>query len=67
LQFHGSFKLMAVKTPQTDCRWLVVDRANLPLVSTKLQQLGWVEAGKARRVQSKEESLLIFKPRVALP
>ena len=67
LQFHGQLKLLAAQKPQEHCRWLVVDRAHLPLLSTKLQQLGWTEAGKARRVQSKEESLLIFKPRVALP
>ena len=67
LQFHGQLKLLPAQKPQEHCRWLVVDRAHLPLLSTKLQQLGWTEAGKARRVQSKEESLLIFKPSVALP
>jgi hypothetical protein len=67
LQFHGQLKLLAAQQPLAHCRWLVVDRIHFPLLSTNLQQLGWIEAGKASRVQSKEESLLIFKPKVALP
>lgn len=66
-RFHGQVRLIPAQAPQANCRWLIVDRANLPLLSTKLQQLGWSETGKAHRVQSKEESILIFKPTVALP
>jgi hypothetical protein len=66
-RFHGQIKLISAKAPQADCRWLIVDRANLPLLATQLKQLGWSETGKAHRVQSKEESILIFKPTVALP
>ena len=44
-----------------------MDRANLSLLSAKLQMMGWSEAAKAPRVQNKEESIVIFKPSVALP
>jgi hypothetical protein len=66
-RFHAQVQLMSAQTPQTDCRWLIVDRANLSLLSTKLKMLGWTEAAKAPRVQNKEESIVIFKPTVALP
>ncbi len=66
-RFHGKVQLISAQTPQPDCRWLIVDRANLSLLSAKLQMMGWSEAAKAPRVQNKEESIVIFKPSVALP
>jgi hypothetical protein len=58
---------MPAQAPQANCRWLIVDRANLPLLSAKLKVLGWTEAAKAPRVQNKEENIVIFKPTEALP
>jgi len=66
-RFHANVRLVSANTPQTDCRWLIVDRTNLPLLSTKLQKLGWTEAAKAPRVENKEESIVIFKPTTAMP
>ena len=65
--WHAKVKLMPAQAPQSECRWLIVDSANLPLLSTKLQMLGWTPAGKARRVQSKEEGMVIFRPTRPLP
>ncbi len=66
-RFHGKVQLLSAQAPQANCRWLIVDRSNLSLLSTRLQKLGWTEAAKAPRVQNKEESIVIFKPTVALP
>ena len=66
-RFHGQVQLMPAQAPQANCRWLIVDRANLPLLSAKLKVLGWTEAAKAPRVQNKEENIVIFKPTEALP
>ena len=66
-RLHAKVRLVAAQAPQADCRWLIVDRTNLPLLSSQLQKLGWSEAAKAHRVQNKEESIVIFKPTVALP
>ncbi|WP_108414736.1 hypothetical protein [Limnohabitans sp. Jir72] len=67
LRFHAKVQLMSVHMPQTDCRWLIVDRTNLSLLSTKLKQLGWTEVAQAPRVENKEESIVIFKPTAAMP
>jgi hypothetical protein len=66
-RFHGKVQLVSAQAPQADCRWLIVDRANLSLLSAQLKMLGWSEAAKAPRVQNKEESIVIFKPTAALP
>lgn len=66
-RLHAKVQLLSAQTPQADCRWLIVDRANLSLLSSRLQKLGWTEAAKAHRVKSKEESIVIFKPTVAMP
>jgi hypothetical protein len=66
-RFHAKVQLMPAQVPLADCRWLIVDRANLSLLSAQLEKLGWTEAAKAPRVQNKEESIVIFKPTVALP
>ncbi|MGV0959626.1 MAG: hypothetical protein ACOYB1_07270 [Limnohabitans sp.] len=66
-RFHAKVQLVSAQAPQADCRWLIVDRANLSLLSGQLKKLGWTEAAKAHRVQNKEESIVIFKPTVALP
>lgn len=66
-QFHGQVQLLSLQAPQEQCRWLIVDRTNLSLLSAKLKSLGWIEAAKAPRVENREESIVIFKPKVTGP
>jgi 4-amino-4-deoxy-L-arabinose transferase-like glycosyltransferase len=66
-QFHGQVQLLSLQAPQEQCRWLIVDRVNLSLLSAKLKSLGWIEAAKAPRVENREESIVIFKPKATGP
>jgi len=66
-QYHLKVQLQAAQTPRSECRWLIIDRGNLPLMATKLKMLGWTEAAKADGVHNKQEGIVIFKPMAALP
>lgn len=66
-QYHLKVQLQAAQTPRPECRWLIIDRSNLPLMSAKLKTLGWTEAGKADGVHNKQEGIVIFKPTATMP
>jgi hypothetical protein len=51
-----------MQAPQTDCPWLIIDRANLSLLSAKIGLLGWVEHAAIKRPTDNNETLLIFRP-----
>jgi hypothetical protein len=51
-----------MQAPKEDCPWLVVDRANLSLLSAKVKSLGWVEQTALKRPTDKLETLVIFRP-----
>ncbi len=63
---HAKAQLRPVQAPQDDCPWLIVDRANLSLLSAKVQDLGWVEQTAIKRPTDKSETLVIFRPAQAL-
>ena len=62
LMHHAQARLLPMKVPQEDCPWLVVDRANLSLLSAKVQSLGWVEHLTLKRPTDKSETWVIFRP-----
>jgi hypothetical protein len=63
---HTKVRLVPMQSPQDDCPWLIVDRANLSLLSSKIQSLGWVEQTTIKRPTDKSETLVIFRPAPAL-
>jgi hypothetical protein len=66
LMHHAKARLLPMQAPQPDCAWLVVDQANLSLVSVKVKSLGWVEQAAIKRPTDKAETLVIFRPAAAL-
>jgi hypothetical protein len=62
LMHHAHARLLPMQAPLKDCPWLVVDRANLSLLSAKVQSLGWVEQTALKRPTEKLETLVIFRP-----
>jgi hypothetical protein len=62
LMHHAHARLLAMQAPQEDCPWLVVDRANLSLLSAKVQSLGWVEQTSLKRPTDKDETWVVFRP-----
>jgi len=59
---HTQARLRPMQTPQTDCAWLIVDKVHLPLLSAKVQALGWVEQTALKRPTDKSETLVVFRP-----
>ena len=62
LMHHTRVILRPMQSPQHDCPWLLVSRANLSLLSAKVASLGWVEQTAIRRPTEKDETLVIFRP-----
>jgi hypothetical protein len=62
LVYHGHARLMSMQAPQADCQSLIIDRANLSLLSAKIRSLGWVEQAAIKRPTDKDETLVIFRP-----
>jgi hypothetical protein len=62
LMHHVHARLLPMQSPQEDCPWLLVDQANLSLLSAKVQSLGWVEQATLKRPTDKLETLVIFRP-----
>ena len=62
LIYHAKARLRPLQAPQDDCSWLIVDRANLSLLSAKVQSLGWAEQTAIKRPTDKSETLVIFRP-----
>ena len=62
LLHHGHAGLMPMQAPQADCQWLIIDRANLSLLSAKIRSLGWVEQAAIKRPTDNDETLVIFRP-----
>ena len=63
---HTKARLRPMQTPQTDCQWLIVDKVHLPLLSAKVQSLGWVEQTAIKRPTDKSETWVVFRPAQAL-
>jgi hypothetical protein len=67
LLHHAQARLQSMQSPHADCPWLVVDRANLSLLSAKVQSLGWVEQSTIKRPTDKFETLVIFRAASSVP
>lgn len=62
LMFHAQVRLQAAQAPRDDCPWLVMDERNLPLLEDKVKAWGWIQEGRAQRLDDRSDSLLIFRP-----
>jgi hypothetical protein len=62
LLFHAQVRLQAATQPSAECPWLVMDEKNLPLLSDRLQALGWTREATAARLGERSDRLLIFRP-----
>jgi 4-amino-4-deoxy-L-arabinose transferase-like glycosyltransferase len=62
LLFHAQVRLQAATVPSAECPWLVMDEKNLPLLSDRLQDLGWTPEATAARLGERSDRLLIFRP-----
>jgi hypothetical protein len=62
LLFHAQVRLQAATVPNAECPWLVMDEKNLPLLSDRLQDLGWTAEATAARLGERSDRLLIFRP-----
>ena len=59
--FHGKFQLKPLQAPEPNCPWLIMDEKNLPLMSEKIERMGWTPHAKAQRPADKDEHILIFR------
>jgi hypothetical protein len=59
---HAHVRLMPMNKPQADCPWLIIDKANWPLLSEKIHVLGWQEEAAIKRPTDKNEILMVFRP-----
>lgn len=66
LTYHAHARLVPMQAPQADCPWLIVDKVNRSLLSTKIQSLGWVEEAAIKRPTDKDETLLVYRPATGL-
>ena len=64
--YHAQARLMPLQTPQTDCPWLIIDKSNASLLSQKIESLGWLEEAAVKRPTDKSETLLVYRPAIAL-
>ncbi len=64
--YHAQAQLKPMQTPQTDCPWLITDKVNAPLLSAKIQSLGWVEEAAVKRPTDKSETLIVYRPAASL-
>ncbi len=64
--YHAQARLMPLQTPQTDCPWLIIDKSNASLLSPKIESLGWLEEAAIKRPTDKSETLLVYRPAIAL-
>lgn len=64
--YHAQARLMPLQTPQTDCPWLIIDKSNASLLSQKIESLGWLEEAAIKRPTDKSETLLVYRPAIAL-
>lgn len=64
--YHAQARLMPLQTPQTDCPWLIIDKSNASLLSPKIESLGWLEEAAVKRPTDKSETLLVYRPAIAL-
>jgi hypothetical protein len=64
--YHAKARLMSLQTPQRDCPWLIIDKSNASLLSSKIESLGWLEEAAIKRPTDKSETLLVYRPAIAL-
>lgn len=64
--YHAKARLMPLQTPQTDCPWLIIDKSHASLLSGKIESLGWLEEAAIKRPTDKSETLLVYRPAIAL-
>ena len=59
--FHGKVRLQPLQRPDSDCPWLIMDEKNLPLLSDKINKLGWDPVVTVQRPADRNERILVFR------
>lgn len=65
-RYHAHATMMPIQAPQSDCPWLIIDKTNRSLLSTKIESLGWVEEAAIKRPTDNDETLLVYRPATSL-